>query len=434
VTVPTQLVQSWGRLSVAPHIVMPVADRTRGLQAAGRTGTGIPYGNGRSYGDVCLNPGGALWTMRGLDRFIAFDGDTGVLECESGVLLREVLEVAVPAGWFLPVVPGTEFATVGGAVANDVHGKNHHRMGSFGDHVLALELERTDGHRILCGPDHEAAWFRATVGGLGLTGLVLRVKLQLRPVPGPWVEAEALPFGSLDEFFAISAASEAQYEYGVAWVDCTGRSGAKGVFFRGNHVADTSAAPALRARAFPLTPPISLVNGLSLRAFNRLYRARYRRPSHFRRHYRSFFFPLDGILHWNRLYGPRGFYQYQCVVPRAVQIDATRDLMAIIARSGEGSFLSVLKTFGDRVPVGLLSFPMPGTTLALDFPNLGDRTRKLFATLDHVVREAGGRLYAAKDALMPRDLFEAGYPELESWRRFRDPGVASALSRRLIDD
>jgi FAD/FMN-containing dehydrogenase len=428
-----QSVQSWGRLAVAQHVVVPISDRTQDLPMTGRAGAAIAYGNGRSYGDVCLNPGGTLWTMRGLDRFIAFDGDTGVLECETGVLLREVLEVALKAGWFLPVVPGTEFATVGGAVANDVHGKNHHRMGSFGDHVLALELQRTDGTRILCGPDHESAWFRATVGGLGLTGLVLRVRIQLRPVPGPWVEAEALPFGSLDEFFSISTASEAQYEYAVAWVDCTGRGGAQGVFFRGNHVADSSPTPPMRTRAFPVTPPLSLVNALSLRAFNRLYRARYRRPGRFRRHYRSFFFPLDGILQWNRLYGPRGFYQYQCVVPRAVQMDATRELMGIIARSGEGSFLSVLKTFGDRAPVGQLSFPMPGTTLALDFPNLGDRTRKLFGTLDEVVRASGGRIYAAKDAAMPRELFEAGYPELDSWRRFRDPGIASALSRRLID-
>jgi FAD/FMN-containing dehydrogenase len=429
------MVQSWGRLPATPHVAMPLHDRTQARAIRDTPGPGIAFGNGRSYGDVCLNPGGTLWTMRGLDRFVAFDRASGVIECESGVLLKELLDVALPTGWFLPVVPGTEFATVGGAVANDVHGKNHHRAGSFGDHVLAMELQRTDGHRIICGPDQEPEWFRATVGGLGLTGLLLRVRLQLRRVPGPWIEAEALPFGSLDEFFAISAASEHGFEYGVAWIDCTGRSSARGVFFRGNHVVDPAPPPVGRTRAFPVTPPVSLVNGLSLRAFNRLYMARYgRTASRFRRHYRSFFFPLDGILQWNRMYGPRGFYQYQCVVPRSVQVDATRELMAMIARSGEGSFLSVLKTFGDRMAVGQLSFPMPGTTLALDFPNLGDRTRRLFAAMNAVVRTAGGRLYAAKDALMPRELFEAGYPSLAAWRRFRDPGMSSALSRRLIDE
>lgn len=431
-----QAVSSWGRLSKSLHECMPLADAERAEQIV-RTSMqpALAYGNGRSYGDVCLNSDGALWTTRGLDRFIGFDAATGTLECEAGATLGEVIDTVLPHGWFIPVTPGTRFVTVGGAVANDVHGKNHHAMGTFGDHVISLVLLRTDGSRIECGPEREADWFRASVGGMGLTGLIASVRMQLRRVAGPWIDAAHEVFNSLDEFFAISAKASSRNEYTVSWVDCTASaSGAtRGVFFRGDHAGTTDAAPRVKPRTLPVTPPFSLVNGPSVKAFNLLYLRRHLRKRPARpQHYSTFFYPLDNMLEWNRMYGPRGFYQYQCVVPESEQIEATRELLAVVARSGAASFLAVLKTFGERRPAGMLSFPMAGTTLAIDFANGGDPTMRLFKALDAVVSQAGGRLYAAKDARMSSALFKRGYPQWQPFEDFRDPGIASDMSRRLF--
>lgn len=429
-----QPVTSWGRLARDGHHVVSLSDRNRVAEVVRKSPLpGIAFGNGRSYGDVGLNPGGTLWTARGLDKFIAFDAQAGVVECEAGVLLKEIIDVALPRGWFLPVVPGTQYVTVGGAIANDVHGKGHHAAGSFGDHLLDFELVRTDGTLLHSTPDQERGWFAATVGGLGLTGIITRARLRLRRVDGPWLDAQTIPFDSLQRFFELSAAAKVAFDYAVSWIDCASGGDGRGVFFQGNHAARRDPAPVRRARTFPLTPPVSLVNGLSLRVFNRLYyRLQKARRGRDEQHYLPFFFPLDNLLEWNRIYGPRGFYQYQSVVPPAAAFEATRSMLREIARSGLGSFLAVLKTFGDRPAPGMLSFAMPGTTLALDFPNRGERTLKLFDRLNAIVREAGGRLYPAKDACMPRELLERGYPRLDEFLRYRDPGLSSAMSRRLL--
>jgi len=326
--------------------------------------------------------------------------------------------------------------TVGGAIANDVHGKNHHRLGSFGQHVLSLHLARTDGLVIRCGPQEHPEWFRATVAGAGLTGVILEAELQLRPVAGPWLDTESLPFTSLEEFFQLADSSEAQWEYTVAWIDCLAGARARGIFMRANHSSQAGPAVKLRApRSVPIVPPVSLINSMSLRLFNEAYFQLHRaKAGAARTHYQSFFYPLDHLQHWNRIYGPRGFYQYQSVVPSAVAFDAIRDMLKVIAASGEGSFLAVLKTFGSQAGAGLLSFPMPGATLALDFPNHGLRSHRLFDRLDAIVGQAGGRIYLAKDARMPRALFEAGYPGLAEFQTFRDPGISSALSRRLLEN
>ena len=429
------MVGSWGRLYARPHETLALSDRMT-LPAPRTSATALPFGNGRSYGDACLNSQGALWVTRGLDRFIAFDEATGVLQCEAGVLLDDIISVLLPRGWFLPVTPGTRYVTLGGAVANDVHGKNHHRAGTLGHHVLGLTLLRTDGACIDCSPGLHADWLSATIGGLGLTGLISTVRLQLLRVPGPWIDGEALTFSTLADFFVLSGQSEVSHDYIVSWIDCVHGHAKKtqGVFFRGNHSADTRPSPAMHVRSMPVTPPMSLVNRLSLRAFNAAYYGLQRARTGRRvEHLLPFFYPLDSLLGWNRIYGPRGFYQYQCVVPRSVQTEAMTELLAAIRKSGRGSFLAVLKTFGDRPNAGMLSFPMPGTTLALDFPNEGAVTETLFRRLDDIVREAGGRLYAAKDARMPRELFLAGYPRLLEFHRYRDPGIASDLSRRLLD-
>lgn len=428
-------VSSWGRLGSPEHDLRVLTDPAavgQQLRAAAPA-LGLARGLGRSYGDVGLNPGGVLWQGTGLDKFIGFDPASGRLLCEAGVTLRDIQQMAIPRGWILPVTPGTQMVTVGGAIANDVHGKNHHVVGSFGDHVRRLWLVRTDGSTIECGPGLAPEWFAATVGGLGLTGVVIRAELQLRPVAGPWLDTETIPYASLDEFFALADRSESGWEYTVSWIDCLSKSG-RGLFMRANAAAaGDRPVPRKKAKTMPLTPPVSLVNGLSLRLFNNAYfQLHKQRAGRALAHYESFFYPLDNLLEWNRMYGPKGFYQYQSVVPRAVGKDAVQAMLGEIARSGDGSFLAVLKTFGDRAAPGMLSFAQPGVTLALDFPNHGARTHQLFERLDAVVREAGGRIYMAKDARMPRALFEAGYPRLPEFLRYRDPGISSALSRRLM--
>lgn len=426
-------ISSWGRLSAPEHELVVLKEPSAvAAQLAGET-AGLACGMRRSYGDVCLNPGGRLWQTTALDRLISFDAQRGILRCEAGVLLRDIQQLLAPRGWLLPVTPGTQLITVGGAIACDVHGKAHHAFGSFGEHVFGLRLLRTDGEIIDCAPDLRSDWFAATVGGLGLTGVIVEVSLRLRRIDNPWVLSETRPFDTLDEFFALSA--EPGWEQSVSWIDCYSGDGGRGIFMRANPApAGTHGPlPGSGKRTVPFVPPVSLVNGLSLPLFNKAYYRLQRWQSGQRiAHYEPFSYPLDNLLEWNRMYGPRGFYQYQSVVPPGAGPAAVQAMLSEIAHAGEGSFLAVLKTFGERPAPGMLSFPQPGVTLALDFPNRGERTLALFERLDAIVREAGGRLYAAKDARMPRELFERGYPRLPEFLPFRDPGISSGLSRRLL--
>jgi FAD/FMN-containing dehydrogenase len=431
----SESLQSWGRYPRAVQHVLRLRDRASPLPAF--NGHALPRGNGRSYGDVCLDDGGTLLDARGLDRFIAFDPATGVLRCEAGVLLGTILELCVPRGWFLPVVPGTRFITVGGAIANDVHGKNHHKVGSFGCHVRAFELLRSDGTRRVCSREENPDWFAATAGGLGLTGVIIWAELQLKSVPGAWFDTETHRFDRLDDFFELSAESEHAFDYTVAWVDCTARGTTlgRGVFSRGNHCAAPRAAKAPHEGRLrmPVTPPFSLVNGTTLRAFNQHYF--HRAPQTTRRsprHYRPWLFPLDGIRDWNRMYGPCGFLQYQCVLPPLAASDGVRELLDRIAGSGTGSFLAVLKQFGAIRSPGLLSFPRPGTTLALDFANRGSATFELLDRLDEVVAAAGGAVYPAKDARMSGERFRGYFPAWRQFSEFIDPAFSSGFWRRVM--
>jgi FAD/FMN-containing dehydrogenase len=427
-------VQSWGRLGSWKHEVRPLHHRKVSDPLVVGSQKGLAFGMGRSYGDVCLNPDGILWATSGLDRFIEFDPVGGVLRCQAGVLLQDIQRLVIPRGWMLAVSPGTQMVTLGGAIANDVHGKNHHVHGSFGDHVVSLKLKRTDGQIIECGPNLQRPWFEATIGGLGLTGVIIEACIHLKAVPGPWLQTETIPYQSLDEFFELADASEAQWEYTVSWIDCVFKGQSRGLFMRANSTdSGLRQKPLAKALTMPFVPPLSLVNSLSLKPFNWAYfHSKKREEGYAIRHYESFFYPLDSIKEWNRMYGPKGFYQYQCVVPNNGRRQSIQALLNEISRSGRGSFLSVLKTFGQRVGCGMLSFPQPGVTLALDFPNHGEKTLSLFANLDSIVSEFGGRLYAAKDARMSRSMFESGYPRLPEFLAFRDPGISSAMSRRLM--
>lgn len=430
--------QSWGRFPHAQQGAIALSGRHTGLPTF--EGFALPYGNGRSYGDSCLNPGNYLLLTRGLDRFIAFDPDTGVLRCEAGVTLAEILDLIVPHGWFLPVTPGTRYVTVGGAIANDVHGKNHHRAGSFGNHVTRLELQRSDGERINCTSGDASDWFAATLGGLGLTGLITWAEMRLRRIVGPWLKSECIRFDNLDEFFQLSLESVKTHEYTVAWVDCLsqGKALGRGHFLRADHVPvaiEERPEPSKSQLSMVFTPPFSLVNRFSLRPFNALYyhrqRSRRRRSTV---HYSPYFYPLDGIRNWNRIYGPRGFLQHQSVLPPATAHGATAALLREISSSGTGSFLAVLKEFGDRPSLGMMSFPRPGTTLALDFPNSGPAVFALLDRLDAIVAEAGGAVYPAKDARMSGTMFRQGFPRWEAFQAYIDPRFSSGFWRRVTEE
>jgi len=402
----------------------------------------LGIGNGRSYGDVGINAGHTVVKAAGLDRYIAFDAETGIIECEAGMLLDEIIRDFLPQGWFLSVVPGTRFVSVGGAIANDVHGKNHHAAGAFGNQVESLTLLRSDEPTPrVCSREQSAELFRATIGGLGLTGFIVSARLQLRRVETGWMRVTTRKFGSLDQFFDLNGWAEARFPYTVAWIDCLSARGRKvrGVYMAGDHASGemigsrTLFPPAPPAHSVWLTPPFSLINGASLRAFNLLYYARAADRDHRLQNFFTFFWPLDALLDWNRIYGPQGFYQYQCVLPPAVASDAAAEILTTISRSGQGSFLAVLKTFGQQAPEGLLSFPRPGLTIALDFPNLGERTLAQFRLLDRIVLAAKGAIYPAKDAAMPPELFAAGYPNISKFLRHKDPNFSSSLWRRLME-
>ena len=416
----------WGLLNSDEQEIHPFTAPSQTKQR------GIAFGLGRSYGDCALNPSGLVWLTSYLNKLIAFDQTTGILTAEAGVSIKEIQDLFVPQGWALPVTPGTEFITIGGAIANDVHGKSHHMDGSFSDHVTELTLVRTDGQTIVCSETENPDWFWASVGGIGLTGMITSAQLQLRKIPGPWLASETLTFGNIDEFFEISRESQT-WENSVSWIDCVGTSG-RGLFMRGNRSANVGKVKKIgNGPSIPFTPPLSLVNGLSLRIFNSLYfRMNSMKPSQSLQHYKSYFYPLDGIHNWNRMYGPRGFYQYQSLIPPENASEATKEMLKEISRSGEGSFLAVLKSFGERSSRGLLGFPGPGVTLALDFPNRGESTAKLFTQLDSIVRGAQGKLYLAKDARMTQTFFAATYPRIEEFLKFRDPGISSSMSQRLL--
>ena len=432
---------SWGNLFHPKQRVFRPSSREESLGLVGKAPPKVlPYGLGRSYGDSCINDGGALIHTCYLDHFIAFDPTSGVLSCEAGVTLAEILEVTLPRGWFLPVTPGTKFVTVGGAIANDVHGKNHHQDGTFGHAIRVLELVRSDGNTILCSPTQHPSLFRATIGGLGLTGLITRAEIQLSPVAGPLILEEKIKFGNLDEFFSLSHESASTHQYVVSWIDCLAKGPrlGRGIFIRGNH-APKDYEPTFKAKGkhlnIPFYFPSWALGPWSIRTFNELYFHRQlRKIAKSTAHYDPFFYPLDTVHHWNRIYGHRGFYQYQCVIPGLSGKHAIRQILTAISKAGMGSFLAVLKMFGPKPSLGMLSFPREGVTLALDFPNTGPAVLSLFDRLDKIVLDHCGALYPAKDARMTGDTFRAGYPEWQTFSEYVDPSFSSSFWRRVTED
>ena len=427
--------ESWGRYPHANHTRVVKLSAADSLPALNRGETMLAYAQGRSYGDSCLNDGGILLDTSSLSSIIAFDREHGIIRCDAGTTLAEILDLVVPSGWFLPVAPGTKHVSVGGAIANDVHGKNHHRAGTFGRYVKQFELLRSSGERLVCSSSQHSELFRATIGGLGLTGLIVWAEFQLGHIDGPNIDVERFRFSTLDEFYSLAEPSDRDYEYTVAWLDCASSKAGRGIFTRGNPTKSDSRPPksseGARLRQVPVSAPSFILNQLTVRAMQSFYyRVQSLQTPREVLHYEPFLFPLDAIANWNRIYGRRGFLQYQCVVPFDAR-PAIEDILRRIRRSDVTAVLAVLKTFGDMKSPGMLSFPRPGVTLAVDFPNEGDRTLQLLDELDEVTRAAGGAVYPAKDARMSAESFQAYFPEWQTFARYVDPKFSSSFWRRV---
>ncbi len=397
----------------------------------------LPFGYGRSYGDSCLNENGILVDATGLNQFIAFDEENGLLRCEGGVSVQEILNLIVPRGWFIPVTAGTKFISVGGAIANDVHGKNHHVAGTFGCHVTRFELYRSDSGRVVCSPTENLDLFEATIGGLGLTGIILWAEIRLKRIPTPFIAMESIKFRDVDEFFDITDDSQS-FPYTVSWVDCLSQEPnlGRGLFSRGDFY-DPPLGMDNEPRPLPMIPvpidfPSNAVNTYTVKLFNEVYyHKQLRKKMSGVVHYNPFFYPLDAIKDWYKGYGKAGFLQYQFVIPYKETREPIKEIFRRIAKSGQGSPLVVFKTFGDKKSPGLLSFPRPGVTLALDFAFRGEHTLKLLDELDTIVFENGGALYPAKDARMSGESFRASYPQWEKFAQFIDPCFSSSFWRRV---
>ena len=427
-------IEPWGRVFKARHTVAtPAVLSDAGAALAQSSRTTLALGCARSYGDVCLNGGNELVRMTALDRLIAADWASGIVRAEAGMTLDAMLRVAVPKGWFLPVSPGTKFVTLGGAVANDVHGKNHEHAGAIGCHVRRIGLARSSGEVLELSETDNAELFQATIGGLGLTGVMLWVELALKKIESSFIEVETLAIADLDHFFRL-ADDSAGWEHSVAWVDCLARGKAlgRGLFMRGRHSPRGDLRVHRNPRvAVPFNAPPWLLNSATVSLFNLAYRHRPWTTGRHIVHYDPFFYPLDAVGDWNRLYGARGFFQHQCAVPKAAAPGAVERLLNLTAEHRQGSFLVVLKLFGARKSPGFMSFPIEGATLALDLPNRGEATRRLLQEMTDAVIAAGGRIYPAKDVTMSAAAFRAGYPEWRRLEALRDPKIMSDFWRRV---
>ncbi len=428
-----QEMHGWGRFPrVQTLVARPDVTRDVSTLLNERDGSAmLAAGLGRSYGDTGLLSNGKMVSMLGLNHMIDFNEETGWLRCEAGVSLDDIIETFLPRGYFPPVVPGTKHITVGGAIGNDIHGKNHHCDGTFTDHVRNVEILTASGEIVVCDAEHEPELFHATVGGMGLTGIILSAEIKLNKVESPLIEMESIRVENLDHFFEVSAESS-NYTHVVSWIDCAkqGKHMGRGIFMRGRHAdADATRAPSIIERLekaakpilkMPCDAPNWVLGKPFIKVFNEVYyRKQLKAQSRCLTAIDPFFFPLDIIRDWNRGYGPRGFLQYQLVVPHDPEHRVIREVLADISKTGMASFLAVIKEFGPQDHGGL-SFPMPGVTLAMDFPNFGAPLFELFDRLDARVVEAGGRVYLGKDARLSKETFRKMYPKWEEWKLVRD--------------
>jgi FAD/FMN-containing dehydrogenase len=429
--------ESWGRYPAFDATLRPLHWQGDFPSAIAGVHTGaLAVGMGRSYGDVCLLKDGTLLPTTGMDRLLSFDAETGLLTAEAGITLAQILDFAVPRGFFLPVTPGTKYVTLGGAIANDIHGKNHHVAGTFGNHVTQFELVRSDGTRLHCSPMDNPDFYAATIGGMGLTGVITWAQLRMKPIVTRMIDYQGIQFHGIDEFLSLTQQA-ANIEYTVSWIDCTstGKNFIRGIFMQGDHSqvpAPLKPSPKPKL-VFPFELPGFALNRLSVGAFNALYFNKQLKPRQSKlQDYEPFFYPLDIALHWNKMYGKRGLLQFQYAIPWEHAKEGTIAVLQEVAKSGLASFLAVLKVFGDVPSPGMMSFPKPGITLALDFPIKPDVSFALFDRLAAMTLEFGGRLYPAKDARMTAPQFQAFYPQWQDFARYKDPALTSSFWERVV--
>jgi len=415
-------IANWGNYPIVESKVLSFGNESKLRSIVAKETSFIARGNGRCYGDASLAPT-TLLTLQ-MDKIISFDKEKGILDCESGITLDQILEVIVPQGWFLPVSPGTKFITLGGAVASNVHGKNHHVEGPFSNHVLEMDLVMGSGELLTCSLQAYPELFEATCGGMGLTGIISRVKFKLKKIETSYIVQKQVKAANLKEILELFDKYQ-DYTYSVAWIDClkTGDQFGRSILILGEHAAakdlgadqqkDPLHISKKKSIVFPFNLPSFALNKFTIRAFNFLYYFKNRKKEIDNIvHYEPFFYPLDTILHWNRGYGKKGFVQYQFVVP----LDKTEGLTKIlnqISQKGMGSFLAVLKKFGPHPSI--ISFPMEGYTLAMDFP-VRKGLLEFLDELDKIVLQYGGRIYLSKDARMHPDIFWATYPRAQEFK------------------
>ena len=431
---------SWGGVTV------PGSERLSEDLEKITTGASLSRGLGRSYGDSSLPASSGVHVAGTVlaDRILFFDITTGVLRAEAGLSLREMNRIFLPRGWFTPVSPGTMFVTLGGMVAADVHGKNHHRDGCFGAHVRQLKMRVADGRILECSRERERALFQATLGGMGLTGHILEVEFHMARVPSPWILSETERIANIDGFIAGLKGAGETWPMTVGWIDCLSRGSSlgRGVLMRGRW-AEAGEAPRqfpkpIRRLTVPFPLPDFVLSRFTVRAFNEVfYRSHAAGPTRRVVHPEKWFYPLDAILHWNRIYGRRGFTQYQCVLPERGGHQAARAFLELLTSKGGASFLCVIKDCGPEGD-GLLSFPMAGVSIALDIA-VRDDTQAIVDALNECVIAQGGRIYLAKDSFTRPRHFRAMEPRLPEWERVRkawDPEsrIKSAQSVRILGD
>ena len=400
-------------------------------------GSILPIGKRRSYGDSCLNNQGILVDLSAMNKLMHFDTVNGIIRCEAGITFKDLLSQIVPFGWFVPVSAGTQYVTLGGAIANDIHGKNHHTSGSFGNHVIRIALKRSDAEQlVICSVSENPELFYATIGGLGLTGIIVWAEFKLVRILSPFMNVRTEKFIGYEEYLEISQREEKEKEYSVAWFDSVtgGKNFMRGLMSSGEFMNHNENESPTSTFTIPFHAPNSLLNPVSIKVFNSLYyRKTISKITERIQHYVPFFYPLDSIGDWNKLYGKRGFLQYQCVLPHENARESIEHMLKYMNKKGFGSFLVVLKSFGEIESRGLLSFPMPGMTLAMDFPMRGDSTLKLLDYFDEVVDEAGGRVYPAKDARMSGEHFRSWYPKYKDMLKLKDPLIESTFWRRVME-
>ena len=432
----TQKVTNWGNFPVVEKEVKSEDSLQKIKDFVKSNNEIIARGNGRCYGDASLSE--HIFSTKRLNKFISFDRLNGIIECESGVLLSDILEVVVPQGYFLYVTPGTKFISVGGAIASDVHGKNHHAEGCFSEYVIEFSLLNENGEVLTCSREENSEKFWSTIGGMGLTGIILSAKFKLKNIETAYIRQESIKAENLDEIFKLFEESES-WTYNVAWIDClqSGKNIGRSIMMRGEHAFKHQLPKKLQENPLrlkkkfsPTVPfyfPNFVLNNLTVKLFNLLYFNK-QRSKEIKNYidYETFFYPLDAVNDWNKIYGKTGFIQYQMVIPKEKGKEGMKRILETIAKSGNGSFLAVLKLFGKNNPEAYNSFPFEGYTLALDF-KVNSKLKNLVEKLDAIVEEFGGRIYLTKDSMSKSSL-------TNYLQNVQNPKFVSLQHKRIINN